>query len=112
VADLNATKEYTAVNYHEIHQALKDIGLTWASAAEAIGCAPSNLMMVAKSPVQRSRNVARRLAVLLDRDVAEIFPNIPAYAEADPMEQRRAQVDAARQRLCEAGIPPLDLKSA
>lgn len=103
------------MDYQEIHQALRDVGLTWASAADAIGCAPSNLMAVAKGATKggaKSRPVAHRLALLIDKSVIEIFPAIPEYAEPDPMAMRRASVEAARRRLEAAGTPPLDLKSA
>lgn len=99
------------MNYAAIHKALKDVGMTWVIAAEAIGCAPSNLMGVAGRRTQ-SRPVAKRLALLINRDISEIFPDVPAYSEPDPADQRRLAVEAARQRLADAGAAPLNVKSA
>lgn len=99
------------MDYSAIHKAIKDAGLTWATAAEAIGCAPSNLMGVAARR-GNSRPVAKRLALLINRDITEIFPDVPAYSEPEPADQRRATVEAARKRLAEAGAAPLNVKSA
>ncbi len=99
------------MDYTEIHNAVKAVGLTWATAARSIGCSPSNLMGVAKRRAN-SRPVAQRLALLIDKPLSEIFPDVPAYAEPAVTELRQASIEAARKRLIDAGLPPLSMKTA
>ena len=98
------------MEYKAIHEALKAEGLTWHTAADAIGCAPSNLMAVAKGD-RKSRPVALRLSLLIRRDISEVFPDIASYS-TDPELSRSQIVEAARKRLEEAGAPALNVKSA
>ena len=94
-----------------IHLTLQQSGLTWAAAAEAIGCSPSTLMNIAARRTT-SRKLARQLCLLLGRNVAEVFPDIPRYAEPSRAEMHQAMVRAARERLAAAGAPSRNVKSA
>lgn len=98
------------MDYNTIHTALKVEGLTWHSAAEAIGCSPSNLMAIAGRK-SKSRAVAKRLAILIRHDVKDVFPDVPSYSN-DPDHDRNANISAARARLAEAGVHPLTTKTA
>jgi hypothetical protein len=85
--------------------------MTWAIAAEAIGCSPSNLMAVANRKA-KSREVAKALATLIGHDVKVVFPDIQSYSKPEPKALRAAAVEAARQRLRDASPPALNAKSA
>lgn len=90
------------MNYSAIHQALKDEGLTWAMAAEAIGCTPHHLMNVSARRAE-SRPAAVAMAALIGRDVAEVFPDIPRYRD-DQKAARRARVERAKEQLDSIGL--------
>ena len=88
--------------YSAIHRALKNEGLTWAIAAEAIGCSPHHLMNVSARRAE-SRPAAVALSALIRRDVAEVFPDIPRY-QTDQKAERRARVEQAKVQL-QQGFP-------
>lgn len=90
------------MNYKAIHQGLKKKGLTWTMAAEAIGCSPHHVMNISARRAE-SRPVAAALAALLERDISEVFPDIPRYAE-DRKAERRARVEQAKAQLQSAGM--------
>lgn len=84
-----------------INEALQNIGLNLAAAAEAIGCTRSTLSNVVARRTG-SRHVALSLALLLGRDVREVFPDVPRYAKPSRSEAHQAMVETARQRLADA----------
>ncbi len=91
-----------AMNYNEIYKALHKQGLTWGISADAIGCSSSHLMNVASRRAE-SKTVALKLAALVQKDVAEVFPDIPRY-KSDAKSDRQARIDKAKARLAEAGL--------
>lgn len=94
--------ESIAMKYKAIHQALRDTGLTWKMTAEAIGCTPHHLMNVSARRCE-SRPAAVALAALIERDVAEIFSDVPRYQE-DQKQIRSDRVRAAKEKLESAGL--------
>ncbi|MDH5184994.1 MAG: hypothetical protein OEX12_14015 [Gammaproteobacteria bacterium] len=90
------------MDYSAIHQALKDEGLTWAMAAEAIGCSPHHLMNVSARRAE-SRPAAVALSALIHLDVAVVFPDVPRY-QVDQKAARKERLAAAKAQLEEAGL--------
>lgn len=90
------------MNYSQIHKALKDEGLSWAAAGEAIGCTYQHVMNVCARRVESPR-VAKSIALLIHKDVAEVFPDKPRYL-SDSKTLRQTKIDQAKARLAEAGL--------
>ena len=90
------------MNYNQIHEALKEKGLSWITAAEAIGCTHQHVMNVCSRRAESIR-VAKSIAVLIDKNVAQVFPDVPRYQE-DKKAARRARLEQARAQLEEAGL--------
>ena len=87
------------MNYSEIHDELKENGLSWTIAAEAIGCSPSHLMNVCERRAG-SRKVAIAVSALIHRSVETVFPDVPRYKN-DPTAERQIQLKKAKARLAE-----------
>lgn len=96
------TIEIITMNYKQIHNALKDKGLSWLAAAEAIGCTYQHLLNICARRAQSLR-VAKAISVLIETPVEEVFPDVPRYQE-DRKAERKMRVDDARARLVEAGL--------
>lgn len=90
------------MNYKQIHQALKAKGLSWLVAGEVIGCTHQHVMNVCARRAESLR-VARSIAVLIEKDIAVVFPDIPRY-QSDVKTERQAKIDQAKARLAEAGL--------
>ena len=60
------------MNYTAIHDALIIKNLNWSTAALAMTCSPASVMNVAARRSQSSK-IARGIAALISRDVAEIM---------------------------------------
>lgn len=90
------------MTYEEIHKALKKKGLTWARAAEAIGCSVTHVMNTCSGRVESAR-IAKAVAVLIDKNVLEAFPGKPQYAE-DKEAKNKALVLEAKAKLKAAGL--------
>jgi len=90
------------MNYSEISEALKGVDLNWTLAAEAMGCSPHHLMNVCARRAE-SQRVALALGALIERNVADIFPDIPRYND-DRRAARANRVSDAKARLAKAGL--------
>jgi hypothetical protein len=90
------------MNYSEIHAALKAKEWNWPICAKAIGCSTSHLMNVASRRAE-SKAVAKALSVLIEKEVSEVFPDIPRYQE-DMRAKRESKLAEAKARLAEAGL--------
>jgi len=90
------------MKYSQIHQALKDEGFSWVSVAEALGCSGQHVMNVCSRRVESPR-IGKAVALLIDKDVAEVFPDKPRYTE-DKKADRKAKISDAKARLIEAGL--------
>ena len=90
------------MNYSEIHDELKENGLSWTIAAEAIGCSPSHLMNVCDRRAG-SRKVAVAVSALIHKNVETVFPDVPRYTE-DRTAERQTKVKKARARLAELAL--------
>lgn len=86
--------EYNVMNYSEIHDELKENGLSWTIAAEAIGCSPSHLMNVCYRRAG-SRKVAVAVSALIHKDVEEVFPDVPRYKK-DRNAERKTKLKKAK----------------
>lgn len=90
------------MNYKQIHQALKNQGLSWIAAGEVIGCTHQHIMNVCSRRAESPR-VAKSIAVLINKDVADVFPDVPRYQE-DHKAERQMILNNAKERLAEAGL--------
>ena len=90
------------MTYSEIHKALKDNGLTWGAASEAIGCTPVHLMNVCSRRADGAR-VAKAVSVIIDAEVADVFPDKPRYSE-DRGKIKAECISAAKEKLKTAGL--------
>lgn len=90
------------MNYEAIHQALKEKGYSWRVAGEAIGCTPQHLMNICARRTE-SQFVAQALAVLIDKSVVEVFPDIPRY-QFNKKTMHDLKVLDAKTRLEKAGL--------
>ena len=90
------------MKYEAIHQALRANGFTWAMAGEAIGCSGHHVMGVA-SRRHTSRRAAVAFSALIDKDVSEVFPDVPQY-HRDPKAERHARIQEAKAKLESAGL--------
>jgi hypothetical protein len=90
------------MNYEEIKSALDERGYNVSAAAEVLGKSRTMLTLVAQRK-ETSRKVAVALAVLIDRPIEEVFPDVPAYHE-DPKAERKRKVAEGRKKLLAAGI--------
>jgi hypothetical protein len=90
------------MNYKQIHDSLKDKGLSWLLAGEVIGCSHQHVMNVCARRVESPR-VAKSISVLLEKEVSDVFPDIPRY-QNDRKKQRDDKVKLARQKLIDAGL--------
>jgi hypothetical protein len=91
------------MTHEEITKALSEAGLSWRSAGAAIGRTGTMLSRVSQRDAV-SRPVARALAVLIDRPVEEVFPDVPSYHGEDPKASRDRRISDARAKLKKAGL--------
>lgn len=90
------------MTYEEIHKELREKGFTWARATEAMGCSVTHLMNTCSGRVESAR-IAKAVAVLIDKDVIDVFPGKPQYAE-DKAAKNKAIVLEAKAKLKAAGL--------
>lgn len=91
------------MNYSEIYTALKSEGLSWSYAGKAIGCTPQHVMNVCSRRAE-SPKVAKSVALLINKNVSDVFPDKPRYQEKDKKEKRASKIADAKSRLAEAGL--------
>ena len=91
------------MNHGQIHIALQKKGYNWNTASEAIGKSAATLYKVCHRK-QVSRRVALSICVLLDKDVMEVFPDVPNYHGDAPESARKKLVDSAKEKLEAAGL--------
>ncbi|PHS33409.1 MAG: hypothetical protein COA95_00025 [Methylophaga sp.] len=90
------------MNYSEIHKALKDEGLTWVMVADSIGCNYSHVINVCARRTD-SKKVAKSVALLIDKDICNVFPDKPDYQE-NKETKKAVIISDARTRLVAAGL--------
>ncbi|MEJ1402528.1 MAG: hypothetical protein RPU61_03290 [Candidatus Sedimenticola sp. (ex Thyasira tokunagai)] len=90
------------MNYEAIHNALKSEGVSWSVVAESLGCTPQHVMNVCARRAE-SQRIALAISAILQRDVSEIFPEIPRY-KVDRKAERQKRVQVAARRLEAAGL--------
>lgn len=71
--------------------------MTWGIVASAIGCSSSHLMNVAARRAD-SKTVAEKLSKVLEKPVAEVFPDKPKY-HGDKKADRQSKVSGLKQML-------------
>lgn len=89
------------MKYSEIYKALKDEGLSWADTGKIFACTPQHVMNVCSRRVESPR-VAKSISVLINKDVSEVFPDVPRYQDKE--EDRELKISDAKARLVEAGL--------
>ncbi len=90
------------MNYAAIHQALKKEHLTWAVVADSLGCSQYHVMNVCARRSE-SQRVALAISAILQRDVSEVFPDVPRYQD-DRKADRDRVARIAADRLAAAGL--------
>lgn len=91
------------MNYKQIHKALEDKGLSWTAVGTALGCSYQHVMNVSARRAD-SKRVAKAVALLIEKDVSDVFPDKPQYANESKAEQKKSKVEQAKARLEEAGL--------
>lgn len=90
------------MKYEHIHKALKDNGLSWTAVAKALDCSYQHVMNVCARRSESVR-VAKAVSLLIEKDVSEVFPDVPSY-QSDVKKQNQQTVEKARQKLVQAGL--------
>lgn len=91
------------MKYKQIHKALKDKGLSWAAVGKALGCSYQHVMNVSARRADSER-VAKAVALLIEKDVSEVFPDKPQYWSESKADQKKSRVEKAKALLEEAGL--------
>jgi hypothetical protein len=96
------TKDCGQMDRKDIGISLRQLGLNWSAAAEAIGCSASHLSGVA-GRTTTSRTVAEKLCTLIGCSIEEVFPDVPHYHAPTTEERRQEMVARAKQILNSEG---------
>jgi len=95
------------MNHEQIKAALQEAELTLSNIAEAAGCGLANVSGVSRRKVT-SKRIALAISAALQKEVSEVFPDIPSYSEPSGLTKEQ-RVALAKKRMQEAGL--IDLAS-
>ncbi|WP_178860761.1 helix-turn-helix domain-containing protein [Thiomicrorhabdus cannonii] len=91
------------MNHEEIKSALAERGYTLSAACEAMGRSYVQFYNVTNRS-SKSFYIANSIAVLIDKPVEEVFPDIPQYADGNRPNKNQNMIDAGKAKLKEAGL--------
>ncbi|WP_303908666.1 hypothetical protein [Thiohalomonas denitrificans] len=86
------------MDHAQITKALARAGHNWTTAAAAIGKSRAAVSRVCNREI-KSRTIALGVCALLDAQPAEIFPDVPEYAQPTPAEMRARRISEGRKKV-------------
>ena len=87
------------MDHETIKSELRKKGYSLAMVADALECSPVNVQQVVKR-LNHSHRVANAIAVVLDLEIKDVFPDVPSYLDVQYFANtRKERVLALQQRL-------------
>ncbi|MEA1989011.1 helix-turn-helix domain-containing protein [Thiomicrorhabdus sp. Kp2] len=91
------------MNHDEIKSALAERGYTLAAACEVMGRSYIQFYNVTNRAA-KSFYIANSIAVLIDKPVEKVFPDIPQYSDENRPNKSQKLIDDGKAKLKEAGL--------
>jgi hypothetical protein len=87
------------MDYETIKTELRKKGYSLSMIADALNCSPVNIQQVCKR-LNHSHRVANAVATVLELEIKDVFPDVPAYLDVKFFTtSRKERVEALQQRL-------------